>query len=145
MGVHPNKQNERYWAEVDPEVEVDCRVQCGHKIMCWGALVNGKVILHWFLLFLSVNQHVYLDKLKTVLWSAVRSVSTNCQYWYQEDGATAHTTNLVRDWLATKFGTSVISRYADQPWPAKSPDLSPLEFWFWSVCLMVQRRCPLPP
>jgi hypothetical protein len=143
--VHPNKQNERVWAEVDPEVEVDCRVQGGKKIICWGAIINGQVILHWFPLNTSVNQHVYLDMLKTVLWPAVRSVSTNRQYWYQQDGAMAHTTNMVRDWLGTKFGTRVISRYAEQPWPAKSPDLSPLDFWFWSVCLRELRRCPLPP
>ena len=32
--IRPNKQNERYWGQVDPEVEEDCRVQRGKKIMC---------------------------------------------------------------------------------------------------------------
>ena len=29
--VHPNKQNERYWGEVDPKVEVDCKVKRGQE------------------------------------------------------------------------------------------------------------------
>ena len=66
--------NERYWGEVDPEVEDECRVVGGNKIMCWAALVDGKVILHWFEKGTKLNQHVYLDLLKTVMWR--RHVST---------------------------------------------------------------------
>ena len=54
----PNKQNERYWAESDPEVEDECRVVGGKKVMCWGALVDGKVILHWFRPGVKLNQQV---------------------------------------------------------------------------------------
>ena len=104
--VHPNKQNERYWAEADPETEVDCRVQGGRKVMCWAGIINGDIILHWF--------------------PAVRSVSTRCMYWFQQDGATAHCTNMVMNWLSSKFGQRIISRNADHPWPSSSPDLCPL-------------------
>ena len=140
--VRPNRQNERYWGLVDPEVEVDCRVQGGKKVMCWGAVINGEIILHWFPLNTSVNQHVYLDMLKSVLWPAVRGVSSRRSYYFQQDGATAHTTNMVLEWLKNKFGDRVISRNTAQPWPAKSPDMSPLDFWFWSVCLTELRRSP---
>ena len=140
--IHPNRQNERYWGKVDPEVEVDCKVQGGKKIMSWAAMINGQVILHWFPPNTSVNQDVYLDMLKSVLWPAVKGVATRKQYWFQQDGAMAHTTVMVRDWLKTKFGSRIISRFTDHPWPSRSPDLSPLDFWFWSVCLEELRRCP---
>jgi hypothetical protein len=29
--VHPNRQNKRYWARVDPEMEVDCKTQGGGR------------------------------------------------------------------------------------------------------------------
>jgi hypothetical protein len=140
--TRPNKQNERYWGLVDPEVEDECRVVGGKKVMCWGALVNGKVILHWFEPKTRLNQHVYLDLLKTVLWPKIRSQATRKQLWFQQDGATCHTTNMVREWLAEKFGQRVISRLTARPWPAKSPCLSPLDYWFWSVCLQELRRNP---
>ena len=38
----PNKQNERYWAEWDPEVEDECRVVGGKQEMCWGVVGGWK-------------------------------------------------------------------------------------------------------
>ena len=43
---HSNKQNGRYWADNDPNVEIDCKQQRGRCIMCWAGLTNGEVILH---------------------------------------------------------------------------------------------------
>ena len=59
-----------------------------------------------------------------------------------QDGATAHTTNLVLAFLQSKFGDRIISRRTETPWLAKSPDLSPLDYWFWSQCLAELRRNP---
>ena len=140
--VRPNTQNERYWADSDPEVETDCREQGGRKIMCWAGLIDGKVILHWFNLNENLNQDVYLDMLNRVVWPQIRSVSTRKGYYFQQDGATCHTTQRVRNWLEQKFDKRIISRFTDIPWPSKSPDFSPLDYWFWSVCLQELRRHP---
>ena len=48
----------------------------------------------------------------------------------------------MREWLKKKFDGRVISRMMDQPWPAKSPDLSPLDYWFWGVAMSELRRVP---
>ena len=105
----------------------------------------GQVILHWFAPGTRLDQHGYLEMLQTVLWPRVRNVATRRQLWFQQDGATFHTTVMVRNWLSEKFGNRVISRLTDRPWPAKSTCLSPLDYWFWSVCLAELRRsCPSP-
>ena len=140
--TRPNKQNERYWEPFDPEIEVDCRVQGDEKVMCWCGLINGKIIIHWFNKNESVNGATYLKMLKTAVWPKVRAVATRNQYWFQQDGATPHTTIPVRGWLQEKFGDRVISRWMAHPWPAKSPDLSPLDFWFWGVAMTELRRVP---
>ena len=45
--------------------------------------------------------------------------------------------------MASKFSNRVISRHTERPWPAKSPDLSPLDYWVWSLCLdELLRRSP---
>ena len=59
----------------------------------------------------------YLDMLQTVLWPKVWSVSNRRQYWFQQDGARCQTTQLVRDWLETKFGDQVISGKTERPCP----------------------------
>ena len=107
-----------------------------------GALINGKMIHHWFEMGDNINQHLYLDMPQTVLWPRVRAVATRQRLWFQQDGATCHTTLLVREWLSDKFGDRIISRFAARPWPSRSPCLSPLDYWFWSVCLSELRRSP---
>lgn len=80
--------------------------------------------------------------LKTVVWPRIKNVAGRRRYWFQQDGATPHTAVRVREWLTSKFGDRVISRFTDRPWPARSPDLSPLDYWFWSVCMVELRKNP---
>ena len=46
--------------------------------------------------------------------------------------------------LQDKFGDRVISRLTTYIWPAKSPDLSPLDFYFLAVAMQELRRVPPP-
>ena len=123
-------------------VEEECSVQGGRKVMFWAGLINGDVILHWFPEGTTVNQQVYLEMLQNVVWPRVRVVASRRGYLMQQDGATCHTTVMVRNWLKSKFRDRVKSRFTTHPWPAKSADHSPLDFWFWSVCLAELRRNP---
>jgi hypothetical protein len=51
------------------------------------------------------------------------------QYGYfQQDGATPHTTRANLQYLSDFFGVRVISRGTNTPWPSRSPDLTPLDF-----------------
>ena len=44
-----------------------------------------------------------------------------------------HTTNDVLDFLQEKFHERVISNRLKLSWPAKSPDLNPMDFIFWGA------------
>ena len=140
--TRPNKQNERYWGMVDPLVMDKNRVQGGRSLMCWTGLINGQVIIHWFEEKTTVNQHNYLEMLKEIVWPKIRGVARARGYWFQQDGAPPHTTQMVRDWLESKFGDRVISNKTDRPWPPGSPDMSPLDFYFWGRSEAELRRCP---
>ncbi len=48
-----------------------------------------------------------------------------------QDGATCHTAHCVMDFLKETFDDRIISRGSPTPWPAKSPDSNPLDYWFW--------------
>ena len=100
----------------------------------------------------SVDGQVYLELLKNTLWPAVRANATRKKYWYQHDGATCHVTTECLDlgdslvfctglrnpaincrfFLRSKFDHRVLSRRLDHHWPTNSPDLSPMDFSFWS-------------
>ena len=51
--------------------------------------------------------------------------------WFQQDGATPHTSGEVLSWLEKTFGTHFISYRTNNVWPPHSPDLSPLDFFLW--------------
>lgn len=51
--------------------------------------------------------------------------------WFQQDGATSHTTQANRALLQEKFPGRIISRLADVNWPPRSCDLTPLDFFLW--------------
>ena len=59
---------------------------------------------------------------------------------FQPDGARCHTTTLVLAWLLEEFDGSVILGNTDTPYPARSPDLTPPDFWLWGVILAELRR-----
>lgn len=51
--------------------------------------------------------------------------------WVQQDGAPAHYSVLVRNWLNENFPNKWIGRGGPFDWPPRSPDLTPLDFFFW--------------
>jgi hypothetical protein len=52
-------------------------------------------------------------------------------FWFQQDGATAHTAR--RPWAILKemFPGRVVSLNEAVPWPSRSLDLSPCDFFLW--------------
>ena len=53
--------------------------------------------------------------------------------WFQQDGAPAHTAQYSLNYLRSEFGNRIISLKSEFIWPPYSPDLSPLDYWFWSA------------
>ena len=54
---------------------------------------------------------------------------------FQQDGAGPHRGHVVRGLLSREFDRRLIGMdlACDNQWPAHSPDLSPLDYWFWSL------------
>lgn len=52
-------------------------------------------------------------------------------YFFQQDGCPAHSTHLITNFLNRHFPGKWIGRYGPVHWPARSPDLTPLDFFLW--------------
>eukprot|EP00731_Ephydatia_muelleri_P021799 Em0014g390a len=63
------------------------------------------------------------------LW--LEKVRQNPSFPDQQDGAPAHYLRGVRDWLNETFGTKWIGRGGPLESPARSPELTPMDFWLW--------------
>ncbi|CAK1592334.1 unnamed protein product [Parnassius mnemosyne] len=70
----------------------------------------------------------------------------NTRTWFQQDGATAHTSNVAMPVVRQLFPNKVISRRGDIPWPPRSPDLTPMDFFLWGYLKtkVYETKCFLP-
>ena len=56
------------------------------------------------------------------------------------DGVTSHTTAEVMAFLNTKSRGCIISCKAEVKWPPYSPNLNPLDYFFWFYAMIHVRR-----
>jgi hypothetical protein len=54
--------------------------------------------------------------------------------WYQHDGCPAHNAIVARNVLSIDFSGRWIGRGGPRTWPARSPDLTPLDF-LWGILM----------
>lgn len=79
-----------------------------------------------------LNQEAYLDFLTNKLPLLLGDVplATRRRMLLQLDGAPAHFARTVRDYLNENY-SQWIGKGGPIAWPPRSPDLTPLDFYFW--------------
>jgi len=139
----PNRQNYRNWSATKPNEFFEKPLH-SPKITVWCGLSGNQIYGPYFFEDpgtehpQTVNSQTYMDMLRTVF-----PHNTYPCEWFQQDGATAHTALDTISWLKTKFHQRVISHKSEFAWPARSPDLSPLDFFLWGFLKeMVFRNAP---
>ncbi|GFS90709.1 DUF4817 domain-containing protein [Trichonephila clavipes] len=80
----------------------------------------------------TVNAQRYLTlQRSTVVPCLIQQVQIS-NVTFMQDGATSHSANPVKAILIQTFGEDrIISRLCRYPWPPRSPDLTPTDFWLW--------------
>jgi hypothetical protein len=64
-------------------------------------------------------------------------------HWFQQDGAPPHFAANVRDFLNQEYPNRWIGRRGARNWPARSPDLTPLDFFLWGHVKNLVYRVPV--
>ncbi|GFV63143.1 putative DD41D transposase [Trichonephila clavipes] len=129
-----NKQNCRIWSEANPQVYVETPLH-PEKMTVWCALSAGGIIGPYF--FKNDEGHNV-----TINGDRCRAMITNFfipelnnhdvqELWFQQDGATCHTTRATIYLLKDTFGDRLISRFGPVNWPPSSCDLTPLDYFLW--------------
>ena len=131
LSGHMNSKNNIFLGSAPPE---HCLQRPLHSTICtaWVALSKHGIIgPYWFEdddeHAMTVNTERYLQILRK-FWAALgqrRSV-VRAEQWFQQDGATPHTSNDSLNHL--------ISRRCDPEWAPHSPGLNPPDFYLWG-CL----------
>jgi hypothetical protein len=132
-----NKQNFRYWAVENPQKLYQRSLQSPY-VTVWCAVSDFGVLGPYFFeengLRVTVNSDRYCHMIETFLRPNLNQIARNHvegEVWFQQDGATAHTSRRSLDILRELFPGRLLSLRGDITWPPKSPDLSPCDYFLW--------------
>ena len=135
LSGHVNSKNNIFWGSAPPE---HCLQRPLHSTIwtAWVALSKHGIIGHYWFEddnehAMTVNTERYLQILRK-FWPALgqRRCVVRAEQWFQQDGASSHTSNYSLNWLRQLFLDRFISRCAPE-WAPHSPDLNPPDFYLW--------------
>ena len=127
-----NLHNMHYWSQNNPHWIRQVEHQNRWSLNVWCGIMEGKIIGPNFF-DQSLNGETFLEFLNVYLPPLLEDVSleTRRNMWFQLDGCPAHYDRNVRQHLNEQYGNRVIGRGGLFPWPARSPDLTCLDFYLW--------------
>ncbi|KAL0860128.1 hypothetical protein ABMA27_010435 [Loxostege sticticalis] len=126
-----NQHNAHYWAHANPHQIRPDHFQTRFSLNVWAGVLGDQLIGPVFLDRL--NGSTYLQFLQETLEELLTDVPLLLRQgmYFQQDGAPAHYDRSVRKYLTGRYGRRWIGRGGPVPWPARSPDLTPLDFHVW--------------
>ena len=128
-----NFHNEHIWGDRDPRAVVQIRHKQQFRInVCTG--IVGDCLVGPYVLPACITGAVFRDFIQNTLPDLLHEdvpLQIRQNMWFMHDGAPAHFSLIVPDTLAGIYHDRWIGRGGPVPWPARSPDLNPLDFYLW--------------
>ncbi|KAJ8962097.1 hypothetical protein NQ318_018051 [Aromia moschata] len=121
-----------YGASGNNALQAQRRDQRNFSVNVWCGIV-GDVLIGPHILPDRLTGNGYLNFLQHVLPNLLEEVPLGIlrQMWYLHDGAPPHFVRQVRDFLNVEYPNRWIGRNGPIHWPARSPDLTPCDFYLW--------------
>jgi hypothetical protein len=127
-----NFHNSHYWEEENPHVVRRTNFQQRFSINLWAGIIHDTLIGP-IEIPQRLNSNLYLNLLQENLPQILDDLPLNLRrnMFFQHDGAPAHSGRNVLNFLNENFAGRWIGRHGPVAWPPRSPDLTPLDFFFW--------------
>ena len=139
MNGRVSNQNIRMYAPKGqaPDFPYDVN-ECREKVTVWmGLCGNGRAVGPFFFEG-NVNKEKYLELLNESVFPELLNIFGNQfengyfrRLWWAQDGAPPHRSAEIRQWLSEFFHDHVVALNHTIEWPARSPDLTPCDFFLW--------------
>lgn len=148
-----NKHNCRYWDNENPHLFREDHTQYPQKLNVWAGILGNEIIGPIFIeenltgqLYLNLLENVIDPLITQSLESQVdeedNPLLDEQNLHFQLDGAPPHYALHVRQWLDQRYPDKWIGRRGALEWPARSPDLTPLDFFLWGYLKTMVYKTP---
>lgn len=130
-----NSHNMHLWDDENPSATRVRNFQVRWKLNVWAGIMGTK-ILGPIILPDTLTGASYLEILADNLPEFLEDIplAERQNIVFQQDGAGPHNARIVTDYLNQRFPGRWMGRYGPIRWPARSPDLNPLDFFLWGYC-----------
>ena len=125
--LHPKDHQNVYNKQGGPKVGI----QLLNYFLC--ALKLPAVHFMWPKSRHTVNGENYLEILCEVVVPQLQTKPNFDELFFKQDGTSPHYALRVRDYLNKVFTQRWFGRTSSIEWPPCSPDLTPMDFFFWGV------------
>lgn len=127
-----NRHNEHYWSIENPRQNQEVRPQGRQSFNVWVGMWHNKIIGPFFLEG-HLTSESYEELIRTNILDSLMDEPLNVlrQLWWQQDGAPPHNGRRVRNLLNELFPNKWMGNQGPVRWPARSPDLNPLDYFLW--------------
>lgn len=127
-----NFHNLHHYALENPHMKLQTKHQNRFSVNVWAGVI-GTHLIGPFYLPEKLTAVGYLQFLQIDLPTFLEDIPLNtlANMHYQHDGCPAHSSNIVKQFLNEEYGESWIGRNGPIKWPARSPDMTPLDFYVW--------------
>lgn len=127
-----NRHNFHYYSDVNPHLIRPLDHQHRWSLNVWAGIV-GSYVIGPFFFEETVTGAIFRQFLENHLDELLLHIPQHQRetMWFQLDGAPAHYDLRVRNFLNIRFGERWIGRGGPINWPARSPDITPLDFFLW--------------
>lgn len=135
LSGYVNRHNCRYWSNENPHIIREEHTQYPKKRNVWAGILGDEIIGPFF-----IEGNLTADKYLSLLIDHIvpaMQISARIQnipweeVYFQQDGASPHYARIVRNYLNAVFPNRWIGRGGPIRWPARSPDLTPLDYFLW--------------
>lgn len=141
-----NSKNTVIWQRENPHATIQRNRQKRFSVNVWAG-IKDRFIIGPYILPQTLTGNTYYQFLRETLPNLMEDIPLSHfqGIWYQHDGCPAHTVRTVREYLDTKYPYRWIGRLGPVAWPPRSPDLTPLDYYFWGhmKSLVYDKRAPV--
>lgn len=138
-----NSRNSHLWSHANPHGTREHHFQHRFSVNLWLG-VCGRYMTQPVFLPQRLNTNTFYDLLHNDISTALfEAMPLEEELWWQMDGCPAHNGRPVRNWLNQHYPGRWIGRYGPVHWPARSPDLTPLDFYVWGRLKSEVYRVPI--